>query len=414
DSHNRNAQRETRVRRSTAIVPNISSLAPSIPAAVSQDRRERSGAVDISVSELSDHLNSLLTLHNGANSMSYEEQSFPSFLDVSLDEYLFLIPMTVRAEHLFDDAFHEFNTIFAYLNKMHEEDYRIDSGIVLLYVTMYGENGIDHGGLSKSLISKLQREFVKRSILVLKRGFLTFNEDSAQGMEDFLAFVISLSLKYGIPFSHPLAPSLVRFLTSEENNAFDVLDAELPVVARTLKNMMKSTIETPQDYYMFFEDDGGNVQVNDSNKFEIIERHLRWIKQGATSVIHKHLFENLQKSFKSYCPTLYKELKWTEIQTALKAPLEIDVNKWQRITTYQDCDIQDNSVEYFWRVCKKFGYNLDYQGVEKTYPTVQSCFSILKLYRIPEYQEGDIEHEDYAVFKKKLLAVIEEENFSLC
>ncbi|KAI5480937.1 putative e3 ubiquitin-protein ligase hula protein [Pseudohyphozyma bogoriensis] len=270
--------------------------------------------------------------------------------------------ITVRREHLFEDAFAEVMKHPASELKKR------------LMITFKGEEGLDYGGVSREFFFLLSHAIFDPSFCLFENTnkgnyTLMFNPNSGVNPEhldyfNFIGRAVGLAIFHRRFIDAHFAPSIYKLILGKDVGVEEMalIDADLH---QSLQWMLENDIteaglenDFVDEFEVFGEvqqidlvPNGSNTPVTEENKAEYIkllcqhrlkgrvEPQLQSFKRGLHEIIHKDALAVFDER---------------ELELLIGGLSEIDVDDWMKNTEYRGYQQEDEVVVWFWEAVKSW------------------------------------------------------------
>eukprot|EP00210_Caulerpa_lentillifera_P001904 g1831.t1 len=243
------------------------------------------------------------------------------------------------------------------------------------YVTFVGEEGVDHGGLSREFFRVISEHLFRSEY-----GMFIYDDDSnfwwllSSDLLDlkeefiFTGILIGLALFNGYLLNLQLPLVFYKKLLGQELNAEDLKDVH-PDIHRSLKHIldMDSGVE---DLGLFFsvEDNtglgsrqevdlkanGSEIAVTEQNKHEYVQLYTHYLLEEQV----KSVFDPLKSGFLEVCQSVnLNSLQPIELEEILCGLKETDVADLKSHTSYTSCESTSSIVVWFWEIFSNYSEN---------------------------------------------------------
>ncbi|XP_006824928.1 E3 ubiquitin-protein ligase HECW2-like [Saccoglossus kowalevskii] len=273
------------------------------------------------------------------------------------------LKMNIRRDHLLEDAF----------NKVMATPKR-DLQKHKLYITFYGEEGLDYGGPSREFFFLLSRElfnpyyglfeYSANDTYTVQISPMSAFVDNQLEWFRFCGRVIGLAIVHQFLldafFTRPFYKALLRrpctlsdleYLDAEfhqsllwvkDNDITDVLDLTFTVDEEVFGQLTERELKH----------NGKNIPVTEKNKKEYIERMVKWrIERGVceqTDSLVRGFYEVVDNR-------LISVFDARELELVIAGIAEVDVNDWRKNTEYRSGYHDKHPViQWFWQAVERF------------------------------------------------------------
>ncbi|XP_050724591.1 E3 ubiquitin-protein ligase HECW2-like isoform X3 [Eriocheir sinensis] len=273
------------------------------------------------------------------------------------------LKLNIRRDHLLEDAF---NKVMGASKK--------DLQKSKLYITFYGEEGLDYGGPSREFFFLLSRElfnpyyglfeYSANDTYTVQISPMSAFVDNYHEWFRFCGRVLGLALVHQYlldafftrPFykgllRSPVSLSDVESLDSEfhqsllwvkDNDITDILELTFCVTEEIWGHVVEKDLKPG----------GKNIAVTERNKKEYLERMVRWrLERGVSEQT-----ESLVRGFYEVIdPRLVGVFDARELELVIAGTLEIDVTDWRKNTEYRSGYHDSHPViHWFWLAIERF------------------------------------------------------------
>ncbi|XP_045618685.2 LOW QUALITY PROTEIN: uncharacterized protein [Procambarus clarkii] len=273
------------------------------------------------------------------------------------------LKLNIRRDHLLEDAF---NKVMGASKK--------DLQKSKLYITFYGEEGLDYGGPSREFFFLLSRElfnpyyglfeYSANDTYTVQISPMSAFVDNYHDWFRFCGRVLGLALVHQYlldafftrPFykgllRSPVSLSDVESLDSEfhqsllwvkDNDITDMLELNFCVTEEICGHVVEKDLKPG----------GKNIAVTERNKKEYLERMVRWrLERGVSEQT-----ENMVRGFYEVIdPRLVGVFDARELELVIAGTLEIDVADWRKNTEYRSGYHDSHPViQWFWLAIERF------------------------------------------------------------
>ncbi|XP_069999531.1 uncharacterized protein [Penaeus vannamei] len=273
------------------------------------------------------------------------------------------LKLNIRRDHLLEDAF---NKVMGASKK--------DLQKSKLYITFYGEEGLDYGGPSREFFFLLSRElfnpyyglfeYSANDTYTVQISPMSAFVDNYHEWFRFCGRVLGLALvhQYLLDafFTRPFYKALLRSPVSLSD--VESLDSEfhqslLWVKDNDITDMLELTFCVTEEIcgHVVEKDlkpGGKNIAVTERNKKEYLERMVRWrLERGVSEQT-----ESMVRGFYEVIdPRLVGVFDARELELVIAGTLEIDVADWRKNTEYRSGYHDSHPViQWFWIAIERF------------------------------------------------------------
>ena len=243
-----------------------------------------------------------------------------------------------------------------------------------LVVSFENEEAVDVGGVKREWLTLLSKEMFNPNYMLFtlaKNGTTyTINSDSGKYNPDhlrqfeFIGRIIAKAIFDGMMIDCYFTRIIYKLISGTQISYHDMEDYD-PVYYNSLKWILENDLNEQETYFTYSYDhnnlgeiqtidlieNGRNIEVNESNKFDYIQKLCR-SKLYDTIKIQ---IDSLLKGFFEIIPQkLISIFNHRELELVISGLPTIDIKDWKNNTIYENYNETSNIIIYFWEIIESF------------------------------------------------------------